>query len=172
MAAIDIASAEGKAQLFDELMQDPAVRRQTLRALKPKHPNVVVPELEAEDIVTAATKPLQETIDKLQADLQKKDFERGVAEQKRDIKTKYKLSDEQLTDVEKIMTEKKIGDYGTAVEHMRLSKTAGAPTPSYRESRTMSPPDKASEFFKDPKGTALNEAQKALNEIRRRQDAA
>lgn len=172
MPEINLDTADGKAKLFDELMADKTVRRQVLRALSPKHPNVVVPELEAEDMITAATKPLQETIDKLKTDLEKKDFDNGVAQQKRDIKDKFKLSDADITEVEKIMTEKKIGDYGTAVEHMRLSKTSGAPTPSYRDSRTMQGPDKAGDFFKDPINTARNEAQKAVNEILRRNEAA
>lgn len=163
---------EGKAKLFDELMGDKAVRRTVLRALSPKHPDVVVPELEAEDMINAATKPLTDKITELEGSLQKKDFERGVAEQKRDIKSKYKLSDADITEVEKLMTEKKIGDYGTAVEHMRLSKTSATPTPSHLESRTMTPPDKAGDFFKDPRATARKVAYEALNEIRSRSDAA
>ena len=163
---------EGKAKLFDELMGDKAVRRTVLRALSPKHPDVVVPELEAEDMINAATKPLQETINTLKAEREKDKFENGVAEQKREIRAKYKLSDSDVTEVEKIMTEKKIGDYGTAVEHMRLSKQSAVPTTSYVDSRTFTQPDKAGDFFKDPRNTARREAVAALNEIRSRQDAA
>lgn len=167
----DHDTQEGKAKLFDELMGDKSVRRQVLRALSPKHPDVVVPELEAEDMIVQVTKPLQETIAKLQDDLKSREFERGVLDQKRDIQSRYKLSDEQVTEVEKLMTDKKIGDYGTAVEHMRLSKQSATPTPTVFESRTMTPPDKAGEFFKNPISTARKAAIEALNELRSR-DAA
>lgn len=161
---------KGKAALFDELMSDKEVRRDTLRALNKKHPEIYVPELAAEDIVVERTKKIQEDFDKYRTEQEQKALERSLAEQKRELKHKHHATDEDLTAVEKLMTERKIADYDTGFEFYRLSKKAAEPTPSVFESKRLTMPPDLKEWSKNPQQMGRKLAEQALFELNQRRN--
>lgn len=55
-----------RAKMSNALLNDPNTRGAFLRLLKKNNPNMVLPEIDTEDRVQEAVKPLKETIDKLQ----------------------------------------------------------------------------------------------------------
>lgn len=161
-----------KASLFDEALNDKEIRNKVLRTLSKKHPEVVVPELAAEDLVNERTAGIEKEF-KDYREANEKRFALNTLEKERgDIAAKYNFSAEDMKKVEEIMTSKKIADYGSAAEFLSMSKQTATPAPSMLETRTMSLPDKAGEWFKNPIQTARKEATAALNEIRQRRERA
>lgn len=156
---------EGKAALFDELMGDKEIRGVTLRALNKKHPEIVVPELVAEDLVNERTGDLKKQWDAFKQDQEKAALERQLHDQKMELRRKHNASDEDIGKVEKLMTERKIADYDTGFEFYRLSQAAATPTPSAFETKRLTMPDLKT-WTKNPQGVARDLAEKAIQELR------
>ncbi|MHB8406319.1 MAG: hypothetical protein ACYDCJ_12945 [Gammaproteobacteria bacterium] len=167
----DINTVEGKASLFDKLLNNKALRRDVLKELSKESPDVYVPELAVGDELLTKTAELQKNIDAIKSEQDTRVLQDRLAAERRATQEKYRLNEADTAAVEKIMVEKKIADYGSAAEFMRLSQQAALPTPSAAESRTLKLPDKKGDWFKNPKQKAREEATAALNEIRSRNAA-
>lgn len=159
-----------KADLFDEALKDKDIRSQVMRVLSKKHPDVYIPELAMEDLVEARTGALQKQFDDYKQAQETGALTRELEQQRAAVQAQYHISAAEMPKVEAIMTEKKIADYGSAAEFLRLSSATAVPTPSVLESSRLTLPDKAGDWFKDPVGTARKAAFAALNEINQRRD--
>ena len=163
---------EQKAGLFDEALNDKEIRNKVLRTLSKKHPEVVVPELAAEDLVNERTAGIEKEFKEYREANEKRVALSDLEKQRADIAAKHHFSAEDMKKVEEIMTTKKIADYGSAAEFLSMSKQTATPAPSMLEGKTMNLPDKAGAWFKEPIKTARAEALAAINEIRQRREAA
>lgn len=125
---------QGQAALIEQLGKDPATRLELQRLVKKANPTLPIPELDAREAVAAVVAEQQKTIDKLQQDILEDRVKRRLEDQRKDILTRYKLTDADLAEVEKMMVdpdpEKRIPSYDAAARVFVASKAQATPTPS------------------------------------------
>jgi len=167
----DLSTPEGKAAMLDKMLNNKALRLDVLKEFSKESPDVYVPELVVADQIAASTAELQKNFDTLKSEQETRVLQDRLSAERRAVQEKFKLNEEDTKAVEKIMVEKKIADYGSAAEFMRLSQQAALPTPSAHDSRTVRLPDKKGDWFKDARQKARDEAAAALHEIRSRNAA-
>src|SRR5262245_25569296 len=140
--------------------------RQIKRAIKKAAPQVNFPELEMEDRMIAKEKELEErigTFEKTQKDKENKDY--WEKERKR-LRDKYELSDEDLELIKKHMIDNHVGSMEIAArDYTNFVKAPAEPT-NYQERTGIMLPSQDG-LMKDPAGWANQEAFKVLNEITR-----
>jgi hypothetical protein len=115
----------GKAQVADfveTIWNDPQLAPEAKRLVKKKYPQVQIPDYDIESRlhqrVDHEVKRFEEYERKKIADEQERKFQNL----RNETKTKYGLTDEGMSDLEKFMMEKNIGDYEVAAEY-RIAKT-------------------------------------------------
>lgn len=118
------------ARLQDRLATNPETRADYMRLVKKTNPNLAIPEVDINDRVEARLAQEREERLKLEQRLMEKEAQERVARKRDEVKSKHRLNDDQLTQVEKLMTDKRIPDYETAAEFFALSQKAAPPTPS------------------------------------------
>lgn len=125
---------QGQAALVEQLTKDPATRLELQKLVKKANPNLPIPELDAREAVASLVADQQKTIDKLQQDILEDRVKRRLEEQRRDVTARYKLSAEDLGEIEKMMVDpdpdKRIPSYDAAARVFAASKTQATPTPS------------------------------------------
>jgi len=141
-------------------------RKSYLGLVKEVDPSVVLPELEASrelDIRIAEERRARES---LEEKIRERDVTDRIEKARNKIKGKYNLSDDDITGVEKLMTERKIGDYDTAAEFYDMSRKAAAPTSAQIRSSVFNKPNE--DWFKgDPSKIARNLADEALRDLQK-----
>lgn len=110
---------------------------------------------------------LKTRLDDFEAKQREKEIKATIQSEKDRAQEKYKLSDDDMKEVSKLMIESGIGSYDKAADYFRLSRQAAKPTSAnvQEHSSIMLPGDV--ELFKDRNGWARKEAYKALAEIER-----
>jgi hypothetical protein len=116
------------AAMTYQLSQDPTTREQYLRLVKQKNPNVSIPEVDAKDAVLTQLNELKEDNRKLRDEIKESKFSDNVEKKRAGVMTKHRLSDDQMTVIEKLMIDKKLPDYDTAVEFYTLQQKVATPT--------------------------------------------
>jgi len=157
----DPATQEQMAKLLGKLMSEPKTRRTVGKAIREVEPNVRFPDLDLEDL----KEELRADREKEKADRETEKLEEKLRTQRDRLKDRY--SDEQLKQIEEdVMKKHGIFDYEIA------AKVYAAEQPPVRESReenhhgaTWKIPN-FEKYFKDPRGTALDEAHQAIAELR------
>lgn len=140
-------------------------RLKVLRTLKEDSPEVPIPELDQEDRISAALTPIQEENRKLREELTKRDTLNDLKEKRNALKGRGH-TDEEVSAIEKLMMEKKIGDHDTAAEFFRInSKPATPATPTWDKSARV-PQEEG--LKKNPAQWAREEAARALQEFAKR----
>ena len=164
---------EGSHRLLQTLMADPATREAVQRKIKKDNPSLAIPEIDAADAVRAELAEERKRREKLEKDILEDRVRRRLEEERAAVKSKYKLSDADLAEVEKLMTDKDnpIPTYDAAARVHVASKQTAAPTPSLIDPPTFQMPEKdvwgkgvGNKAMLDK--IALNEAYAAYNEIR------
>lgn len=111
---------------------------------------------------------LRERLENMEAKTREKEIRQEVEGARSRAQAKFKLSDDEMKEVSKLMIESGIGNYEKAADYYQLSKKANAVPSSdkhiERTSLTL-PGDK--EWFTDRVGKARKEAYAALAEIER-----
>lgn len=151
-----------KAGLMDELYKNPATKRQLLELVKTHKPDLPIPEIDQpKAFETETVQPLLKKMDDFRADLEKQRAEQArEREQTRALRAG--LTEADLPEVDKLMTEKKIADWDTAVEHLRMSQRLAVP-------RSMPSPltlPSMEGLMANPQKWARDEAYKVVNELR------
>lgn len=117
--------------LFKTLLTSPDTRERMQRLVKEKNPNLSIPEIDSTDRVLAAVAEEKKEREKLEAKLLERDVRDRIDRARADIKTKYALSEADVTEVEKLMTDKEnpIPTHDAAARVFRASRTVSEPTP-------------------------------------------
>jgi hypothetical protein len=125
-------AATEKSQLFDTILSDPATRKEALALVKKRNPNMPIPELDAENAASAAVAEERKEREKLEARMRESEMRERIAAQRTTVRDKYKLTDADLLEVEKIMTDETapIPHYDAAVKVWRAQKSQAVPTSS------------------------------------------
>lgn len=169
---LDVESADvtAKARILDELLSDPEIRVSTLRALQKKHPETYMPEIRVMDQV-------DDRFNKLEAKLEKERTDKEAAELKARLEAQKSsatkgLSAEQVTELESMMTSRRIGDYGTARELYDLTHKPAVPSGATLASRQVSMPTTLADIQKNPQRWARNQALEAIDDLNRKREEA
>lgn len=161
----------GLASLTNQLASDPATRTEFLKMLKKKNPGMVIPEIDAAEAVHGEISKLKEENAKLREEFSNNELRRNIEGKRSDAMKRHRLTDDQMTEVEKLMVEKHLPDYDTAAEFFSMSQRIAPPT----SVDTVANPDftmPALETWKGGIGNktqldkiARSEAYKAWNEV-------
>lgn len=151
-------------KLMESLSQDPKTRGQLQRLIKTKNPSLIIPELDNQDAIANAVKPVQTELEALRKQLAEKSGEESIRAKRAALKEQG-YSEEDVTSIEKLMVEKQIPSHDTAAEHFRMQQKLAVPAPS--SVRTMQMPVKG-DAIKAAGGIrkwALNEGYAAAADI-------
>ena len=164
---ISLEQRDELALLMKELAENPTTRKEALRLTKKVRPNLPIPELELEDYTEQKVTAAEERVMQLEAKLKEKGA-REELQKRRDklIKNGLVQNEDDISEVEKIMLEKKISDHETAAEYFQWMKQAATPTPSGYNPSPLKGFD-LNNYWKNPVQGARNEAAKALSELRK-----
>lgn len=115
---------------MNALLSNPETRRDVQLALKKANPKLSIPEIDAAAPVNARLDELAAENKKLQQDILTDRVTRRLNEERAAIKTKYRLDDSDVLEVEKLMTDKEhpISSYDAAARVHVASKITATPT--------------------------------------------
>ena len=148
------------AALSKRLSEDPATRKEFLRLTKKVHPDLPVPEIE----MAAAA---EERVAQLEAKLKQREVREELLKRRNALKEKgYAQSDDDILEIEKLMTEKGIANHETAADYWQKSRETAVPTPNGFPQPVMSRFD-IKGYMKNPVGAARENAAAALAELRK-----
>jgi hypothetical protein len=137
---------EPNHQLLAALLSNRETREVMQRALKKVNPKLVIPEIDAKDEVRGEIKEQGKKIESLEHQLLERDVRDRIERQRASVKSKYKLSDAELLEVEKLMVlenpDERIPTYEAAAKVYRASTTPAQPTPATFMPPTYSMPEK------------------------------
>jgi hypothetical protein len=163
---------EADSALLRSLTGNPKTRETVQRALKVLKPDLVIPEIDAKDSVRAEIDEERKARIKLENEIKERDIRARLEKQRSDIKTKYKLSDADVLEVEKLMVREvdPIPTYEGAAQVFLASKQSAIPTPASYLPPTYTMPEKETwgKGIGNPamlNKIALNEMAAAWNEI-------
>ncbi len=164
---------QGTHELMQTLLQDPSSREVVQRAAKKKNPTLVIPELDAKDAVMAELQKEREARLALEATISQDKIRARLEAQRSAAKAKYKLNEDDMKEVEKLMTDETdpIPTYEAAARVHAASKKTATPTSAALSAPTYEMPDK--DVWAKGIGNksmldriAVNEAFAAMNDIR------
>lgn len=157
---------EELAALSKRLSENPKTRKSFLRLAKEVNPDIPMPELEMEEMVNERTSAAEKRV----ADLENQLRAQQVRDELNRRRTRLKESgvaqtDDDILEIEKLMTEKGIANHETAADYWRHMKQAAVPTPGYPQP-VMSRMD-VKGYMKNPVAAARENAAAALAELRK-----
>ena len=105
---------------------NPETRGQYLRLVKKVAPKTSIPEIDVPEQAMATLKPKLDQIDKIEQRLEASERRAAI----NDEWAKHRVTPTERAEIEKLMTERLIGDVGTAVDYYRTQQVqAAAPRP-------------------------------------------
>lgn len=142
------------------------VRRGTQKLLKKVDPKLNFPEIELDEAISAAVKPLKEDNEKLRSELQEKEFKATVLNEHQKIQARGFKVDE----VQKFMQERGIVNYDTALNVLDMEQRLASPTPE-SVSGVYDLPEASKDIFKNPAQWARKTAHDVINQLQQRKRA-
>lgn len=154
------------AALSKRLAEDPATRKDYLKLAKKVMPDLPVPEIEMEEAVNKRASAAEQRVQQLEAKLRQREVREELNKRRNALREKgYAQSDEEIQEIEKLMTEKGIANHETAADYWRYMRQSAVPTPGYPQP-VMSRMD-VKGYMKNPVGAARENAAAALAELRK-----
>lgn len=129
--------------LFKTLLTSPDTREETLRLMKKKNPNLILPEIDQSDRVMKAVEVEAGKREALEAKIMERDIRDRIEKERDRVKKAYGLTNEEVLEVEKVMTDKDnpIPNYDGAARVFKASRTPSEPTAMQISSPTYDMPD-------------------------------
>lgn len=152
---------EYKAGLLDMLYGNAEIRKELLPLVKKVAPHVSIPEVDTPLLVQST---LQSELKPLHEELAEVRRDRTLRAQREALLDAGLDPDADMEKISQLMTDRKIGDFGTAVQLYSLQQQTAEPR-SISEPAFLVPND--AKLFQDPKGWAREEADRVLSEMRR-----
>lgn len=116
------------AQLNNAMANNPATRTDYLKLIKRISPNTVIPELDAAAPIMTALAEERSKREALEAKIQADEIRRNIQEKRAKTAKEHKLTDDQMVEVEKLMTDNQIPNYDTAAQFYTMQRKAAVPT--------------------------------------------
>lgn len=147
---------------------DADTRRGAQRLLKKVDPKLTFPELEQEDALAAAIKPIQEDNQKLRDEIKERDFRAQVEKDHARVTGRgYKVED-----VQKFMQDRGIVNFDTAMEVLDMQNRLASPTPeSLATGQPYNMPEEQKDIFANPSKWAREMAHKIIGQNLARKSA-
>lgn len=156
--------AEAIAQLQNALYTNPATRGEYLRLVKKVAPKAAIPEIDVPEQALASIKPQLDKIDKLEGRLEQSERQRAIDAEW----AKHRVTPKERTEIEKLMTDRLIGDVDTAVQFYQDRQQVPAAAPSAGPTPVSLPTgDGFKGLFENPTKWARETAYQAISEIQR-----
>jgi hypothetical protein len=129
--------------LFAELLKSPDTREDTLRLMKRKNPNLVMPEIDTRDKTMVMLNEERTKREALEAKITESEIRARIKEERERVMRDNKLSADDMIEVEKIMTDKEKGvlNYAAAARVFKSERTVSEPTAFQISSPTYDMPD-------------------------------
>jgi DNA-binding protein H-NS len=157
---------EELAALSKRLSENPKTRKSFLRLAKEVNPDIPMPELEMEEMVNERTTAAEKRVSDLENQLRAQQVRDELNRRRSKLKeTGVAQTDDDILEIEKLMTEKGIANHETAADYWRHMKQAAVPTPGYPQP-VMSRMD-VKGYMKNPVAAARENAAAALAELRK-----
>lgn len=146
--------------------ENPKTRSIFQRLIKQVAPGTPIPELDIQDNVKAAMKPLQDQIAALSQEKLERDVETRVNNKRQTLRDQG-YSKEDIEAVEEIMVKEGIPKHETAAEYLRMQRQTATPTPaSYNHVRQPVVDKDAVKAAGNIKNWANQEAHQAVDDIK------
>ena len=156
---------EELAALSKRLSENPKTRKSFLRLAKEVNPDIPMPELEMEEMVNERTSAAEKRVADLENQLRAQQVRDELNRRRNRLKESgFAQTDDDILEIEKLMTEKGIANHETAADYWRHMKQAAVPTPGYPQP-VMSRMD-VKGYMKNPVAAARENAAAALAELR------
>ena len=149
------------ARFGSALLNHKDTREPTLRLAKTLNPNFRNAEIDAKDEVAKAVQPVLDENKKLREEMIAEAQRRDSA----DLTRRLKEKGFDIVAVEKVMEEKHIADYDTALTYMRMEGQLAPATPALVDSGNVQMPEGFKEIAKNPARWAREQAAKIRNEF-------
>lgn len=157
---------EELAALSKRLSENPKTRKSFLRLAKEVNPDIPMPELEMEEMVNERTSAAEKRVADLENQLRAQQVRDELNRRRNRLKESgFVQTDDDILEIEKLMTEKGIANHETAADYWRHMKQAAVPTPGYPQP-VMSRMD-VKGYMKNPVAAARENAAAALAELRK-----
>jgi len=157
---------EELAALSKRLSENPKTRKSFLRLAKEVNPDIPMPELEMEEMVNERTTAAEKRVTDLENQLRAQQVRDELNRRRSKLKeTGVAQTDDDILEIEKLMTEKGIANHETAADYWRHMKQSAVPTPGY-PAPVMSRLD-VKGYMKNPVAAARENAAAALAELRK-----
>ncbi len=157
---------EELAALSKRLSENPKTRKSFLRLAKEVNPDIPMPELEMEEMVNERTTAAEKRVADLENQLRAQQVRDELNRRRNKLKESgFAQTDDDILEIEKLMTEKGIANHETAADYWRHMKQAAVPTPGYPQP-VMSRMD-VKGYMKNPVAAARENAAAALAELRK-----
>lgn len=153
--------------LLDEILKDKDLRLPVLKTLAKTHPDVYLPELNIEEKLSGMKQDVAQRMDALEKQVTDRDTEIRLSAEREALARKHNLDESGLKEVEKLMLDKGIVKYDSALEFRKLSATK---PPESRAPLGFETPDDKSEYFLNRRGTAKKVARQVIEELRLQQE--
>lgn len=166
----DDPSLKGKADLFDQLMSDPDIRESTMRHLQKLNPTTVLPEVRVMDRVNEGFAALNKRLDDERVAREQDELKERLEAEKSSATRGMKA--EEVTALEKLMTDRRIGSYASARELYDFQQKAAIPNavPAARQRGGM--PSNLKDIVNNPQKWGRDQAYAALDELAQRRALA
>jgi hypothetical protein len=143
------------ASLSNDVLSDPATRREMQRIIKKRNPAAVIPELEVEDAVSKAASELKAENEALKAEVANDRLSRQRERIRDNLQDQYPT-----------MTKYAIGSHESAAKFLHNERLLAQPAPEVPgKGGPMLMPSEAKEFFKSPTQVARRLAHAAVTDI-------
>jgi hypothetical protein len=159
------------AKLARDLSENPDTRKDFLRLTKKARPNLPVPEIEIDDRTSKALGEANDKVSKLEQKIMERDAVEALAQRRQKlIKDGKAQNDDEVSEIEKIMLDKKIADHDTAADYFRYMREAAKPAAPMYSPQVLNQGTRKelSPYWKNPTFAAREEAAKALDDIRKK----
>ena len=166
---ISLEARDELAALAQQLADNPATRKDFLRMTKKVKPDLPIPELDMEDYTHNAVTKSEQRVQALEAKLRERDAIEELQKRRQSLMKKGLIaSEDEVSDVEKIMLERGITNHETAAEFHQWMKQAAVPTSSGYNPSVVKQFD-LNKYWKNPVNAARDEAASALRDLRKPQ---
>ena len=148
--------------LQDALYSDPETRPQFQRLVKKKFPKAHIPEVDLLEQTSASVKPVIDRLDKMEATIETDRRSRQIEDEWH----RQHVTPAERTEIEKLMTDRLIGDVGTAVEYYRGTQRQAAAAPRSGPSTLSMPTGEGFKgLFENPTKWGRDTAYAAIGEL-------
>lgn len=172
MASLEDLSPEVKdelAKLARDLSQNPKTRKEFLKLTKQARPELPVPEIDLEEKTEKALSDANDKISGLERKLIEKEATENLERRRQKLIADGKASSmEEVSEIEKVMLEKKIPEHDTAADYFRWMKQAAAPSQPQYSPQVLDANTRKNlkPFWGNSTQAARSEAAQALADIR------